>query len=520
MRVLLVRPAIREDAARDVSDVLDQARAVTLALQASGHEVTECAVTLDLGALDAELGRGYDVVFNLVEELGGSGRLAPLVPALVRGRSLPCTGAGPAEMSLCDDKLGAKLAWVRSALPTPSFRLADGTWVPKRPTGPLILKGRFEHASVGLEAENVKRLDSETELAEAIATARTRVGGDVLIEEYIHGREFNVALLPASGRLTTLAPAEILFEAVPEGAPRVVGYKAKWDEASEEYLHTPRHHDFGAEDQPLLSELRQLALRACRVLGVKSYARVDFRVDDQGKPFILEVNTNPCLSPDAGFAAALARAGQSFESAVEELLVAAKLEADETRTGHSGVSASANPGRVRSFGTPSDGNNVSSLVFRTAPRSEDVQAVARLVEGTGHFTKEEVDIAAELVEERLRDGEASGYHFVFLDDGPELLGYSCWGPTPGTDNSFDLYWIAVSAQRQGAGLGRRVGEETERCVARYCPKGARLYAETSGTPLYSSTRAFYERCGYQLVARLEDFYRAGDDKVVYLKVVS
>ncbi len=326
MRVLVAHPAVSPDAARDVADVLDQVDVVGEALRGLGHEVVEQAVTLDLGSLDVELSRGYDAVFNLVEELGGTGKLAPLVPILVRGRGVPCTGAGPAEMALCDDKLRAKQVLLGVGLPTPSFRLSDGSWVPARPEGAVIIKGRLEHASVGVEADSVRTFRTDEDLCRALEAAESSMGGKVLAEEYVHGREFNVALLPVAGELQALVPAEILFGAVPEGAVRVVGYKAKWDETSIEYASTPRRQDFGAEDGPLLDELRQLALRACEALGVRSYARVDFRVDGHGRPFILEVNTNPCLSPDAGFAAALVKAGISFEAAVAEMLVAAKLD--------------------------------------------------------------------------------------------------------------------------------------------------------------------------------------------------
>jgi D-alanine-D-alanine ligase len=117
-----------------------------------------------------------------------------------------------------------------------------------------------------------------------------------------------------------LSPAEIVFEAYADAKPRVVGYRAKWDEASFEYHHTPRRFEFEPHDARLLAELKRLALECWTCFGLRGYARVDFRVDGEGRPWVLEVNTNPCLSPDAGFAAALERAGISFQDAIARIL--------------------------------------------------------------------------------------------------------------------------------------------------------------------------------------------------------
>ena len=117
-----------------------------------------------------------------------------------------------------------------------------------------------------------------------------------------------------------LPPAEIVFDGYPPGKPRIVGYRAKWDAESFEYRHTVRSFEFERRDAPLVDSLRSLALRCWELFGLRGYARVDFRVDAAGRPWILEVNANPCLSPDAGFAAAAARAGLSFERVVERIV--------------------------------------------------------------------------------------------------------------------------------------------------------------------------------------------------------
>ena len=138
-----------------------------------------------------------------------------------------------------------------------------------------------------------------------------------------------------------------------------------------------------------------------------------------------------------------------------------------------------------------------------------------IVRSTGFFTDEELDIAAELVDERLLKGTASGYYFLFLEIEKKLTGYSCYGPIPGTRNSFDLYWIAVKNESRGMGLGKLILEMSEQKIASV--NGVNIYIETSSRDLYLPTRKFYEVCGYRAEAILKDFYAPGDDKIVYVK---
>ena len=151
-------------------------------------------------------------------------------------------------------------------------------------------------------------------------------------ERFVAGREFNVSLLAESGDVRVLPPAEIDFSAFPPDKPAIVGYAAKWNAASAEYQQTPRTFDFSPTDQPLLTELARLAVACWRRFELRGYARVDFRVDRAGQPWILELNANPCLSPDAGFAAALLRDGVSFDQAVANILADATVAVRKERS--------------------------------------------------------------------------------------------------------------------------------------------------------------------------------------------
>ncbi len=160
-------------------------------------------------------------------------------------------------------------------------------------------------------------------------------------------------------------------------------------------------------------------------------------------------------------------------------------------------------------------NSSDDLDLRDAVRLEDVAAVRALVQGTGFFNAEEVAIAAELVQERLDRGLQSGYEFLLAEQGGRLVGYSCYGLIPCSAVSWDLYWIAVDARKQGGGLGRRLLQLTEDRVR--AAGGLAVYAETSGRAQYESTRAFYRRCGYAVAAVFEDFYAVGDAKYFFVK---
>jgi len=156
-----------------------------------------------------------------------------------------------------------------------------------------------------------------------------------------------------------------------------------------------------------------------------------------------------------------------------------------------------------------------SVTLRRDVRAGDPAIVRDITESTGFFYAEEVGTAVELVEERLAKGEASGYLFVFADEGARTLGYSCFGSIACTKASYDLYWIAVHADARGKKIGTLLLDECERLIRG--AGGRRIYVETSSRPLYEPTRAFYLARGYREEARLAEFYGPGDAKVIYVK---
>jgi len=324
VRIAVLHEALPAVPRPDEQDGLDQARSVALQLAAAGHEPTRVPIDLDLAAAARALGSlAPDLVVNLVESLAGSGRLIHLAPALLEVLGLRFTGASSAAMFATTRKVLAKRLLAGAGLPTPAW-VEAGTPVPAdaRP-GLWILKSVCEDASIGLDDKAVVAVRDPGRLPALIAERAARLGDEVFAEEYVEGREFDLSLLAKGDDLEVLPPAEILFEDFAAGKPRIVGYAAKWEVESFEYSHTPRHFDFPAGDGPLLAELERLARRAWSLFGLSGYARVDLRVDPDGRPWILEVNANPCLSEDAGFAAAAARANIALRGVIERIVATA-----------------------------------------------------------------------------------------------------------------------------------------------------------------------------------------------------
>lgn len=156
-----------------------------------------------------------------------------------------------------------------------------------------------------------------------------------------------------------------------------------------------------------------------------------------------------------------------------------------------------------------------NLTFRTTPVPGDIQAVRDIIVSTKFFYDHEVEIAVELVGERLSQGEESGYYFVFAENDGRTIAYSCFGSDTMSKTCFDLYWIATHNDFRGKGIGKQVLAETEKlakemgCII--------LIAETSGLPHYEPTRAFYFSTGFTLEAKIKDYYTLGDDKLFFTK---
>ncbi len=320
MTILLLYNQPPPDAAPDDLDVLVQRDAVADALRQLGHDPVPLGCTLNLEDARRQLTAARPaIVFNLVESLGGTDRLMPLATLLLDSLGLPYTGCHTAAILATSGKTSAKRRLRSAKLPTPPW-LGLNEPAAAIPAGRYIIKAVWEHASVGLDDKALVNVTSAAELTDRVRRRSEFCGRRCFAEQFIDGREFNLSLLADNGRPCVLPPAEIDFSAFAPGKPHIVGYNAKWTEDSDEYRQTPRRFDFPASDRPLLDRLSDLACACWNEFDLRGYARVDFRVDPEGRPWILEINANPCLSPDAGFAAALQQAKIKYTTAIERII--------------------------------------------------------------------------------------------------------------------------------------------------------------------------------------------------------
>jgi D-alanine-D-alanine ligase len=306
--------------------VLESVAAFRAALESLGHRVGELAICDSIAPLLRLWDDRPDVIVNLCEGLAGQTAAMSTIAGLLELTGIPFTGNTAAPLALEHDKARCKWLFRGAGLPTPPFvHLLRGERLPVEPLaawlaeGPLFVKPATEDASLGITEQSV--VEDWAALERQTNDVATRYG-DILIERYIDGREFNIAViaLPAP---EVLPLAEIDFHVGP-GKLRwpIVTYEGKWDVDGPEDRATQARCP--ADVEPALGRaIAGLALSAFRLLGCRDYGRVDMRVDRAGNIYLLELNANPDAGPGAGFARALKAAGIPYEQFVERLVATA-----------------------------------------------------------------------------------------------------------------------------------------------------------------------------------------------------
>lgn len=315
-KVIILINRLSDQPSADEIDVLDQVEAVEKGLDelAFSHEREFVDTNLDT-LIDKLSGEPDGIAFNLVESLNNSGGLVYFIPALMESMNYPITGNPSDALFLTTQKPLAKKLMLSRNIPTPRWWAATDPFDPD-PDKMYMVKPSREDASVGINDENVFS-GSDRGVLEKF---HNRWGDHFFIEEFIDGREFNLSVLGGPDGPEVLSPAEILFKNFPQGKPAIVGYAAKWDESTFEYRNTVRTFEFPESDRTLLDELIQICHQCWSAFNLRGYARVDFRVDQNNKPYVLEINANPCISPDSGFYNAALRSGYTFTQIVQRII--------------------------------------------------------------------------------------------------------------------------------------------------------------------------------------------------------
>ena len=291
--------------------ILGTVGAVEASLASEGNTIVRIAVHPDSKWIDRLRRAHVDLVFNLCESIDGVAALEPVVISVLELLGLPYTGSSSWTTSLCLRKHVVNGALERAGLPVPKFAVVRrGSAVPS--VGfPAICKPAAEDASVGIEQRSVVR--TTRALAER-SDAMLERWDEVLVQRFIEGREVNVGILGDA----VLPIAEIDFGNMPKGMWRIVTYRSKWEEGCDEDLGSaPRCP--ARLPASVATQLRRIAVAAWRIAGGSGYGRVDMRIDERGRPWILEVNANPDIAPDAGLARMARVAGIDYGSLVRRV---------------------------------------------------------------------------------------------------------------------------------------------------------------------------------------------------------
>ena len=304
---------------REDMDLATNARSVAETLRSAGHDARTITFGTDPGELISQLrASGAEAVFNLSECPDLSPEKELHACALLELLRLPYTGNGPLALGVCNSKALAKQLMIANGIPTPRFRLyTDDPADEPGLSFPLVVKPANEDGSAGITEDSV--VADLAGLRRQVKWLREGFRQDSLVEEFVDGREFNVGLLgngTESDPHRSLPPAELVYR---NPRWRLCTYDSKWN---------PSHPSY-AEIAPVCpavvspetaARLSEVTLACARIFGLAGYARVDFRMNSNGELFVLEVNPNPDISPDAGMSRAARAAGLSYPGLILEIL--------------------------------------------------------------------------------------------------------------------------------------------------------------------------------------------------------
>jgi len=295
----------------DVAAVMANVRQVQSGLRTAGHRTTLIPVHLhDLKWLTRV--QRHDLVFNLLEGINGVACYEDWAVGALELTGVPFTGCRFSSITLCHRKHVANTLLDRAGVPVPPFALAQKNELPAGLKLPVIVKPAGEDASVGIDAGSV--CDTKKAVKERLALVSEQ-WDEVMVQEFVDGREFYVGFL---GR-HVLPLSEIDFGTLSPRYWRIVSYAAKWMEGSAEYKGTVPVTP-AKVDRPLAEKIISVARRAWETLGGEGYGRVDMRVSEEGQPYVLEVNPNPDLSTDAGYACMARAEGWDYDALVANVV--------------------------------------------------------------------------------------------------------------------------------------------------------------------------------------------------------
>jgi D-alanine-D-alanine ligase len=309
MRVAIAYSAQRQTPDTDLTETVE---ALQHAIAALGHQALPMPLGYDSASFLSQLkALQPDVCWNLCEEASGRAGRELHAAALVELGDAPVTGTSAATLSLCLDKSIVRHVLRGAGVAVPDAVLVEGGGeLPQSIPLPAIVKPACQDGSVGIDRDSVGH--DRAAVLRAVERLHKSGWGPALVEQYIEGRELNVLLLgPAGGPVAHVALGEIELDGLPEGEPRILTYAGKWEPDSDAYQKTPARYPANV-DAELAERLRAMGERVFRALKLSGYARMDVRVAADGNCYVIDVNGNPDISPDAGLQRALPSLGLDF----------------------------------------------------------------------------------------------------------------------------------------------------------------------------------------------------------------
>lgn len=304
-----------EGALPDELDVLDQVEYVEVNLRKIGIETYRKGITANFMTEVASFTYDRpDFIFNLVESINNKGELCYFIPALLNMYSLPYTGNPLEAMFITTSKaLTSKILHEKNISAPAAFLPSQASLLQEGKS--YIIKPIWEDGSLGITGESVftftryykKKLENYDD-------------SHWIIQDFIDGREFNISVLTGQKGPEVMPAAEMKFHNFRDDQPKIVDFKAKWIAESFEYENTIREFPHINLNPVLTEKIKEIALSCWHVFGLKGYARVDLRVDKEENPYVIEVNANPCMSPDSGLVAATTEAGLDITEVLQRII--------------------------------------------------------------------------------------------------------------------------------------------------------------------------------------------------------
>lgn len=293
-KVVVLHNKISDNPTTDELDVLDQVKDVNEALIQLGYETSIVSFSFDLNKAISDIKAiNPDFVFNLVEGIDNDGQLITIAPAILDYLKIPYTGCTKESMFLTSNKVLTKKIMGLNGIPTAEWvttdNAKDNVFLENER---YIVKAVWEDASIGLDEDAVVSPESKEDLINLIKEKNEKYKIEFFAERYIHGRDFTISMIAKK----QMPVCEVTFFGYyDDDKVRVFDYNAKWVKDTPEYDNTDIDFEFKGIDG-VIEQMQKIADECWDIFGLKGYARVDFRVDEQGNPFVLEINPNPCIS--------------------------------------------------------------------------------------------------------------------------------------------------------------------------------------------------------------------------------